>query len=413
MTGFLAICMLTAGYAMIAKRLETTILTAPMVFLGAGAVLSVTGMVDHATSERLLHPLAEITLVVLLFLDAAQVDLRALRQRHVWPLRMLLIGLPLTIVFGSLAGFLLLSGWTPVAVILAAAILAPTDAALGQAVVSNPKLPVRLRRALTVESGLNDGLALPAVLFFAGLTAATMQSSGAWVLFAAKQITLGPLAGAAIGAAGGWILLRAKKYSTTADIYEGVGALAMAGAAYLSATLIGGNGFIAAFVAGLFFGAMIKGACKFVYEFTESEGQLLVWASFLLLGIALVPEAVAHLTWPMFGLILVSLFIVRPLAIWLSLAGTDAPFLTRLFFGWFGPRGLATALFALLVIDEVPHALGETILHLAVNTVWISALLHGITAAPLSNWYAGRIAVSDAPSSEVDRNAAPLPGDKA
>ncbi len=363
-----------------------------MIFLGLGAAFSMSGLITQETGDALLHPVAEVTLVVLLFLDAARTDFAALKRRFVWPVRMLVIGLPLAIAFGAIAGALFFPDWPIVAVALAAAILAPTDAALGQAVVTNEAIPIRPRRALTVESGLNDGLALPVVLFFAALAAASeAQDSAAWLIFGAKQILLGPLAGIIVGSLGGWALLRAKSAGTTSDIYEGVGALALAGTAYLGAVLIGGNGFISAFVAGLAFGMVIKGACKFVYEFTESEGQLLTWAAFFLLGAALVPEAIAHLTLPMLGLILVSLFVVRPSAIWLSLLGTDAHETTKAFFGWFGPRGLATALFALLVVDNLPHALGQEILHLAINAVWISAILHGITAAPGARWYATKI----------------------
>lgn len=362
-----------------------------MIFLGLGVTFGVTGLITHQTGDALLHPVAEVTLVVLLFLDAAQTDFAALKMRFVWPVRMLVIGLPLAIAFGTIAGALFFPDWPIVAVALAAAILAPTDAALGQAVVTNKAIPIRPRRALTVESGLNDGLALPAVLFFAALAAASgSQDSTEWLVFGAKQILLGPLAGVIVGAIGGWALLRAKSAGTTSDIYEGVGALALAGTAYLGAVLIGGNGFIAAFVAGLAFGMVIKGACKFVYEFTESEGQLLTWAAFFLLGATLVPDAIANLTLPMLGLILVSLFVVRPLAIWLSLIGTDAHTTTKFFFGWFGPRGLATALFALLVVENLPHALGQDILHLAINAVWISAILHGVSAAPGARWYAAK-----------------------
>ncbi|MFL4468699.1 cation:proton antiporter [Tateyamaria armeniaca] len=392
MTGFLIICATTAAFSMIAHRLSTTSLTPPMVFIALGVALALSGLVSEANSHRLLHPVAEITLVVLLFLDAAQIDLAALRKRHVWPLRMLLIGLPLAMVLGTLGGMIFLPAWPIVAVALLAAILSPTDAALGQAVVTNSNVPIRPRRALTVESGLNDGLALPVILFFTSLTGAeTDVDGGVWLVFGLKQILLGPLVGIAVGAVGGWALLRAKALKSTSEIYEGVGALAMAGAAYLAAVQVGGNGFISAFVAGLVFGAIIKGACKFVYEFTESEGQLLAWASFLLLGAALVPEAIAHLNVTMLAVILFSLFVVRPLAIWLSLIGTDATFMTRIFFGWFGPRGLATALFALLIVEQIPEAYGDPILHTAINAVWISAVLHGITAAPAARWYGNKI----------------------
>ncbi len=411
MTGFLIVCMVTVAYSMIAKHLSTSVLTAPMVFIFVGVVLSLTGLLSEHDMEVLLHPVAEVALVILLFLDAAQINLAALRKRHVWPTRMLLIGLPAAIALGALSGAILFPAWPFAAIALIAAILAPTDAALGQAVVTNPNVPMRPRRALTVESGLNDGLALPVILFFASLTAAeNTVNGGEWVIFGAKQILLGPLVGALLGGIGGWLLLRAKAHDTTSEIYEGVGALAMAGAAYLAAVLIGGNGFISAFVAGLAFGGVVKGACKFVFEFTESEGQLLSWAAFLLLGAALVPDAIAHLTWQMLALILISLFVVRPLAIWLSLLGTDAAPITRLFFGWFGPRGLATALFALLVVEQISHEFGEQVLHIAVNAVWISALLHGLSAAPAAKWYGAKIAgMGDcAEAKEIDVTAKPV-----
>jgi NhaP-type Na+/H+ or K+/H+ antiporter len=217
-----------------------------------------------------------------------------------------------------------------------------------------------------------------------------MAPAEGWALFTVKQVTLGPLAGVFVGCIGGWVLLRAKALGTTSDTYEGIGALALAAAAYLGAESIGGNGFIAAFSAGLGFGAIVQGRCKFIYEFTESEGQLLSWAAFFLLGAVLVPDAIMHLTGPMLVMILVSLFVIRPLAIWLSLLGSGADTATKLFFGWFGPRGLATALFALLVVGEI-GSIADDIVVLAVNAVWISAVLHGISAVPLARRYAARM----------------------
>jgi len=400
MIGFLAVCALTVGYSLIAKRMASTFVTAPMVFLGVGALMSIGGFIPAAASQPLLLVVAEVALVVLLFLDAAKTDIMELRNRHVWPLRMLVFGLPLSILLGTLAGAVLLPTWSIMAVALAAAILAPTDAALGQAVVTNPAVPVRSRRALIVESGLNDGLALPAILFLAAVLAAETQQNAGWIIFGAKQILLGPIAGGVIGWLGGWAFMRAKAHGTTSDVFEGIGALALAGTAYLGAVQIGGNGFIASFAAGLAFGGVVKGACKFVYEFTESEGQLLSWAAFFLLGAVLVPDAIGELSWPVFVLILTSLLVVRPVAIWLSLLGTDSAPITRLFFGWFGPRGLATALFALLVAEEIPHALAQQILNLAINAVWISAVLHGVTAVPTARRYGAKIAAL-APCAEM------------
>lgn len=392
MLGYLTIAGFIVAFCMVANRLSSSIVTAPMVFLAFGALIAQTGLVPREGTEATLHLVAEIALIILLFLDAAQIDQAALLKRNVWPARMLVIGLPLGFALGTAAGWLLLPGWPLAAVALAAAILVPTDAALGQPVVTNKDVPERPRRALTVESGLNDGLALPLVLLTAALTApGAMAPDGGWPAFIAKQLALGPVVGLAVGFLGGRILLMAKRADATSEVYEGIGALALAASAYLGAQLVGGNGFISAFAAGLGFGAVVRGRCAFVFEFTEGEGQLLSWAAFLLLGAVLVPEAVAALTPQSAALILASLFIIRPLAIWLSLAGTDATPSTRLFFGWFGPRGLATALFALLVVDQLEHAMGEDILHLAINAVWISAVLHGLTAAPGARWYARRV----------------------
>jgi NhaP-type Na+/H+ or K+/H+ antiporter len=351
-TGYLVIAVFLACFCMVANRLSSSILTAPMVFLGFGVLVAEAGLLPAEGTETSLHIVAETALVILLFLDAAQIDQAALFRRAVWPARMLAIGLPLGFLLGTVLGWLVLAGWSLVAVALVAAILVPTDAALGQPVVNNPDVPERPRRALTVESGLNDGLALPLVLMMAALAApVSLAPAEGWLIFGRKQITLGPLVGAAIGVLGGVVLLWAQRSKATSDIYEGIGALALAATAYLAARLVGGNGFIAAFAAGLGFGAVVRGRCAFVFEFTDGDGQLLSWTAFFLLGAVLVPEAVAHLTPQMLLVILGVLFLVRPLAIWLSLIGTDASWETRLFFGWFGPRGLATALFALLVVQ--------------------------------------------------------------
>lgn len=389
MTGLLLLALFTIAFSMLAKRLATTMVTAPMLFMAFGYVLSTTGAMPRAGAEEVLHIVAEIALIVLLFLDAAQIDLKALRRHHIWPQRMLMAGLPLSLAIGTLAAWPFLPGWPLLGVALVAAILMPTDAALGLAVVTNPVVPERERRTLSVESGLNDGLALPAILLLASLAMGVSDQTGTgWLVFGAKQLIFGPLVGVLAGLAGGRLLIWAKDHDTTSEPFEGIGALALAGAAYLGATAIDGNGFIAAFAAGLAFGHVVKGRCNFVYEFTESEGQILSWSAFFMLGLTLVPEALGNLTWRIFALIMVSLLLVRPVAVYLSLIGTDAAPGTRLFFGWFGPRGLATALFALLVVPRIDPGLSEPVLNIAINAVWISAVLHGLSAAPGADLYA-------------------------
>jgi NhaP-type Na+/H+ or K+/H+ antiporter len=277
---------------------------------------------------------------------------------------------------------------------LIASILAPTDAALGQAVVTNKAVPERVRRALTVESGVNDGLALPAVLFFGCIAVGGVHDNvqNNWILFALQQIGFGALVGASIGWLGGKAVDRAAEAELTGETFEGIGALALAGLAYFAAIAASGNGFLAAFVAGLAFGQVTKQRCRFVNEFVETEGQVLIWLTFLLVGAALMPMATRHIEPSAVLMIVLSLAIVRPLAIWISLWGTDASSTTKAFMGWFGPRGLATVLFALLIISQLDTlAKGEEILTIASVAVALSALLHGVTAGPAATRFGMRM----------------------
>jgi len=381
-----------AIYAFTAKYLSSTIITSPVIFLTLGYLLSLSNIVPVEHLEELLHITAEAALIILLFTDASLTDFSALKKRHLWPKRMLLIGLPLAILFCTVATTMLFPSWSIFAAALVASILSPTDAALGQAVVTNKSVPIEERRTLTVESGLNDGLALPVVLFFA-CTLATIEGEhdSNFLIFILSQLILGPTIGILIGWVGGKVLLKSVERELTDSQFEGIAAIAIAVLAYLAASIFDGNGFIAAFCAGLAFGHVVKKRVHHVTEFVESEGQILVWGSFFLIGLVLLPEALHLLTIPMVILIGLSLFIVRPLAIWISLIGTDAPPLTRLLLGWFGPRGLATALFALLIVGDINQSYAEPVLVIAINAVWISALLHGISAAPGAKWYSKKM----------------------
>ncbi len=388
--GLLILLFSVITYAMLAKRLSTTILTAPMVFLGMGYLMSQSGMIHIGDAHETVYLIAEISLVVLLFLDASQINLRRLKKQRSWPLRMLLIGIPLSILIGTGFAYLFFPHWSWAMLALIAAILAPTDAALGQAVVSNESVPINERQSLSVESGLNDGLALPVILFFASLVAmetGSQVSDISWLMFGFTQIFVGILVGVGIGWMSGRLFLFSESKETSSSIYEGIGVLALTGISYIMASLLGGNGFISAFVAGLAFGNIVKGYCRFIYQFTESEGQILIWSSFVIIGLGLLPTAIEHLSLPVVGYILVSIFIVRPLAIYLSLLGTKSKTLTRLFMGFFGPRGLATALFALIISKDILGEYGHSIIIVAINAVWISTLIHGVAAAPMAEWY--------------------------
>ncbi|MEM8657489.1 MAG: cation:proton antiporter [Pseudomonadota bacterium] len=374
-------------YSLLSRRLAGWPVTGPMIFLLLGWALSHVSGFDPHDAEPVLDLLAEVTLVIVLFADAAMIDGRKVRQMHVWPVRMLLIGLPLAMLLGVVPGVALLPGWGIWEVALIAAILAPTDAALGQAVVTNKAVPGRVQRALVVESGLNDGLALPMVLML-GCIAVGGQHDFAqsnWLVFAGQQIGFGVLAGVIIGGVGGAALARARASGLSQAPLEGVAVLALAGLCFLGAHEVGGNGFLSAFAGGMAYRAMLGKPPEYLEEFMETEGALLVMATFLLAGIVLVPMALEHVTAAHVALVLISLLAVRPLAIWLSLGRTDAPPPARLFMGWFGPRGLATLLFALMIVGDLPvleH--GEEILVIATLAVLLSTVLHGVSAAPFA-----------------------------
>ena len=188
------------AYAIVSARLSTTLITGPIVFVSFGLIVGPEALdvVDLSLDNEVVRTLAELTLVLVLYTDASRIDFRVLRRSSQIPLRLLFLGLPLTIALGAGFGALLFDGLDLWEVALLAAVLAPTDAALGQAVVTNPRVPVRIRQALNVESGLNDGIAVPFIIFFVAGAAATeeLQSTGFWIEFALKQIGFGLLVGA-------------------------------------------------------------------------------------------------------------------------------------------------------------------------------------------------------------------------
>lgn len=393
--GFAAIATGIITFALCAKRLEDTVITPPLVFAAFGLLIgdSVLGLADLNFDNGLIHGLAQITLILVLFSDAARIDLRLLRKDHDLPVRMLLIGMPLTIVLGTVAALTLPLGLSFWEAALLAAILAPTDAALGQSVVSSRFVPLRIRQTLNVESGLNDGIALPVVLIFAFLAGAPQSGSEQdWLPFGAKQIVLGPLAGIAVGGAGAWLLDLASGRGWTTESYEGPAILGLAFLAYSGSELIGGNGFIAAFVSGLVFGNVVRGRCGFIFEFAEAEGNFLVLLTFLIFGAAILPTAFGAVDWAVLLYAVLSLTAIRMIPIAISLIGSGLRPATVAFLGWFGPRGLASILFALFILDEVPVPAGQHIAVITVVAVALSIVVHGITAAPLSKRYGKLVA---------------------
>ncbi len=390
-------------FGLISRRLDSTVVTAPMIFVAFGVIVgnAVLGIVRLDVSHGFIHGLAEVTLILVLFVDAARIDVKSIRRDHGLPVRMLAIGMPLVIAAGIVAALALPLGLSLWEAALLAAILAPTDAALGQSVVVSPLVPQRIRQALNIESGLNDGIALPVVLLFAFLASAAEGIEGRnWLWFGAGQIVLGPIAGMLVGWAGARLIDRAVKARWMSESYEGPASLGLALLAFAAAEEIGGNGFIAAFVAGLVFGNAVRGRCTFLFEFAEAEGHLLTLLTFLIFGAALVPEALGHIGWAVVAYAVLSLTVVRMAPIGIAMIGSGVSRSTTAFLAWFGPRGLASILFALFVVEKAKLQNGPTIMTVIIVTVTLSVLVHGLTAAPFARWY-GSAASRDADSLEM------------
>jgi NhaP-type Na+/H+ or K+/H+ antiporter len=390
-TGVLAITLALIAFGLISRKIEGTILTGPILFSAFGLIAgpAAFGLIPLQISNEGLHLLAEVTLILVLFSDAANIDLAQLRRDHNLPVRMLLIGMPLTIALGAMVAFLFFDGLGPWEAALLAAILAPTDAALGQAVVSNRLVPVRIRQALNVESGLNDGVALPFILLFAAFASAMHAETNAaeWLVFGAKQVVFGPLAGIAIGYVGAKLVSSCYRRQWMSESAEGMIALGLAFGAFALAEVVHGNGFIAAFVGGLTFGNTLKQKCQFLYEFAESEGQILILLTFTAFGAAMIPQAMGAVTIMhiVFGILVLT--VLRMLPVQLSLIGTGIKPVTSIFLGWFGPRGLASILFVLLILEEAELANESTLFAAVIVTVTLSVVLHGMTAGPAARWY--------------------------
>ena len=400
------------GFAAVSARLDGTWLTAPMVFTAAGLVFGAEalGLVDPSATGEAVKTLAEATLAVVLFSDASRIDLGALKRTLGIPTRLLGIGLPLTICAGFVAALALLGdlAW-PEALVLAI-ILAPTDAALGQAVVTSPRLPTRVRQSLNVEAGLNDGICVP--LFLVALAVAQAEEGatgdGAAVELVLEKIGYGILGGVVAGAAAAAVVVYAGGRRFVDATWLQVVPLAGALLAFGLAEAIGGSGFIAAFVGGMVFGGLRRHRGGDVSYLMEQTGAVLAAVTFVVFGAILLGPAIRDTTWAIAIYAVLSLTLVRMVPVGIAMLGTSARRPTVAFLGWFGPRGAASIVFALLLLEDDPLPHEDVLLTTVFVTVGLSVLAHGVSAAPLANRYAdwldARAARSDA-TPESDASA--------
>ncbi|HXZ56390.1 MAG TPA: cation:proton antiporter [Gaiellaceae bacterium] len=383
------VAVIVLAYALVSRGLGRTPVTAAIFFLSAGLVFGRLGWIDFGAGSETVRLLAEATLTLVLFADASRIDLAALKQEYLVPVRLLGIGLPLTIVTGCALAVVLFPSFSFGEALLLAIILAPTDAALGQAVVTDPRLPSRIRQGLNVESGLNDGICVPLLFIALALSDAeahTKSAQGA-VRLVAEAIGYGVLFGVVCGAAGAILLRLARERGLAEASWIPVVPVATAALSYGLAAPLGGSGFIASFVAGFTFGALRRDPEE-APSLLEDLGDLASAATFIVFGAVFAGPFLAHLSWNAVLYGLLSLTAVRMLPVTVAFARTHARPQTVAFMGWFGPRGLASIVFTVIVMDEANLPGITTITVAVVFTVVLSVYAHGLTSRPLTGRYA-------------------------
>ncbi|HJS20834.1 MAG TPA: sodium:proton antiporter [Anaerolineales bacterium] len=397
---------LVVAYTVYSLWLGRFSVTMPMIFVVVGAVIGAhgLGLFEYGLTSSSLETLTEVTLALLLFADAVTLDFNKVKADAQLPTRLLVIGLPLTILLGGLAAYTFFPLEGIGFALLLGTILAPTDAALGLPIFNNPRVPVRIRRALNVESGLNDGIASPLVVLFIALELEQLTSTGGnWVLSALSEITIGVVAGILFGLAGGFLYRWAVERNLTSHTARQIGNPALALLVYFAAGALHGNGFVAVFMAGLLFGYTSRHLLHEATEYTEISGTLLSLFVWSLFGAALVIPLLLQFNLQAFLFALLSLTVVRMLPVAIALIRTGVRPDTKLMMGWLGPRGLASVVFMLMAY-EATHAAGlptENLLAAAGWTILLSVFLHGLSALPLANWYARRLETADPQSPEL------------
>ncbi|WSY86681.1 cation:proton antiporter [Streptomyces sp. NBC_00876] len=412
-----AVATVTAAYALGSRRLSTTPVSSAMVFVGAGILIgpALLDIVDLAHDAASIVVLLEVTLALVLFTDAMTVRRRDLQTGGFLPGRLLGIGLPLSIGAGWLLAWPLLPGLTMWELALVGAILAPTDAALGKTAMTHPRVPALVRHGLNIESGLNDGMVLPFfLLFLAGIPGTHYAEEGVIGVFW-RALVLSTALGLLVGWLGGWLLQWSRARGWVTRQWRHVYLPAVAAGAYELAVVTDGSGFIAAWVAGFACGFALrrhpatgeKEPSDSTAEFTENLGELLASISLLIFGAVLLGPALEHLSWRIVLYAVLSLTVVRMLPVALSLTGSGLRLPTVAYIGWFGPRGLASVILALLVVEE--HVPGVELLGRVVAiTVGLSVLMHGVSAVSLAERY-GRWHEKAAAASRDLREGTPVP----
>jgi NhaP-type Na+/H+ or K+/H+ antiporter len=368
---------------------QRSFLSLAALFVLAGFVVGDGGFewVSFHARSGFVKDLAFVALIVILFRDGLEVEGEMLQKAWHLPLRKLAIAMPITAGAVAVAAHLLIGlSWTES--LLLGALLSPTDPVLTSNIVTNPRVPRLVRHSLNLESGLNDGLALPAVLtFLAALSTGTQHF--VWWRFVLQDVGLGFLYGLVLGWLASWLMPSESRRPLEHPIpshQKSLYALGVAFATY-GATVLAprGNGFIAVFVAAIVLGLRRPDLRRHFEQRADGIVEIVKLGIFVVFGSLLTLHALESNGWAALGLVAIVFLVARPLAVWIALLGSDTDRQTRLFMGWFGPKGVATMTFSLLVLDQ--HiASGERIFDLTALVVFCSIAVHGLTDTPGANW---------------------------
>ncbi|MEJ2219525.1 MAG: cation:proton antiporter [Desulfobacterales bacterium] len=383
-------------YSSVAGRIERSWISGPIVFTLFGLIIGPVGLdlLSFETDRETIKTLAELTLALVLFTDAAGADMGVLRKAKALPIRLLLIGLPLTILLGFGVGMLLVEKLSLLGVALVATLLAPTDAALGKAVVTNEAVPDPVRQGLNVESGLNDGICVPILFVFLALATGKAGEEGSWnlaIMLVAEEIGIGLAVGLVLTTIASLLLKFAKGQQWLTHTWIQIPVVALALGCFGVAQWLGGSGFIAAFSGGLLFGILAKQARDEFLRAAEGTGDTLALITWVIFGAAVLGRAVGHFSGLIWLYAILSLTLIRMLPVFLCLTGMGISTEGKLFMGWFGPRGLASIVFAVIVVNaNVPNS--SVIAATAVCTIMLSIVAHGISANPWARGFGERFA---------------------
>jgi NhaP-type Na+/H+ or K+/H+ antiporter len=357
------------------------------------------GVLELDAHSGFVSGLAIVALVVILFRDGLEVEAEMLQTQWRLPLRKLVVAMPLTAAIVAVAAHALTGlGWLES--FLLGALLSPTDPVLSSSVVTNPRVPRLVRHSLNLESGMNDGLALPGVLAFT----AALVGAGAggepftWWRFVLQDVSVGLLTGIVVAFAAARIMPRSP--ADVPDHQKSLYALGTAFAAYGIAVGVHGNGLIAVFVCAIALGIRRPDLRETFEHRADDIVEIVKLGVFVVFGSLLTLEGLLGDGWAAVGVVAVALLLARPVAIWVALAGTRVPATLKGFMAWFGPKGVATMTFSLLVLSA-DFGSAERIFDLAALCVFASVIVHGLTDTPGSEWLARRVERAEA------RRAAP------